>query len=176
MSLYKFEKALPWLESRGYPEVEDRNITIFNEEINLRKSLQKGEIRFGSDGVYLKRNGREYRGYIYQPDYNVERYGSLSRFHLRKCEVISSFIDTQRIGRYSWSNAPTNDIQERSNRDQVYPNSTLQYCSKCRAVYSTPVTTTEDFHALLKANKQDISATDILRSVPPNWKDITGRD
>ena len=175
MALYKFEKALQWLEDRGFPQVEGRSIKIFSAEIpDLRTSLKRGEIRFGSDGIYLKRNGREYRGYIYQPDYKVEEFG-LSRFHLSKCKVITKFIDNNWIQRYAWSNAPTNDIQERFNPNQVYRDSTLPYCTKCRDVYSTPIATTEDFHALLKANKQDISATDILRSVPPNWKDITGR-
>ena len=174
MSLYQFEKGLQWCDDRGFPDADGRDIGIVRKEIDLRAAIQSGEIRFGPDGVYLKRNGREYRGYIYLLEAWIKKYESGPKFHMRQCTTIQEFISGNKIQRYGWSNAPQNDIQDIQDESFLWRNYACEYCGNCRTEYDEGHWDTEDFHAELMASNPQEDPVEAL-NIHPNWKDIRPR-
>ena len=174
MSLYQFEKGLQWCDDRGFPEADGRDISIVRKEIDLRAALKSGELRFGPDGVYLKRNGKEYRGYIYLIAAWIKDYGTGPKFHLRQCSTIQNFIDGDKIQRYGWSNAPKNHIQDIKDNSYMWRDYVSEYCGNCASEYNAGHWDTEDFHSELIASNPKEDPVEAL-NVHPDWKDITRR-
>lgn len=175
MSLYQFENGLRWCDDRGFPAADGRDIGIVRKEIDLRAALRNGEIRFGADGVYLKRNGKEYRGYIYLIAAWIKQYGSGPKFHLRQCSTIQDFINGDKIQRYGWSNAPVNDIQDIKDENFFWRDYTCEYCGNCRKEFDDGYWDTEDFHADLTTSNPHEDPVEAL-NIHPEWKDITRRN
>ena len=60
--LYTFERLATFLTQRGYPDANQRGIQIIKRD--LTQEEQAGNLDFRDDGIYLKVNGQEYKGYM----------------------------------------------------------------------------------------------------------------
>ncbi|MDA8695401.1 hypothetical protein N9L83_00465 [Flavobacteriales bacterium] len=172
MGLYKFHDGLAFCDSMGFPEVNEREIGIVREEIDLRKAIESGEIRFGEDGVYLTRNGKEFKGYIYLIAAHIKQFDSAPRFHLHRCGTIQTFIEGQKIQRYGWSNAPTNTITDIKDDNFKWHNFACEYCGNCRKLNNEIFhQTTKGFHKKLLKEQPKHDPIEALM-VQPTWNDI----
>lgn len=169
--LYKFQQGLQWCDEMGFPDADGRNIEVVRQEIDLRQAILDGDIRFGSDGVYLKRGGREYRGYIYLLEAWIKIHNSPPKFHLKRCTTIEEFIVGHKIQRYGWSNAPTNDIHDIQEKDFVLEEHNCAYCGNCARVFRPNFRDTKGFHEELMKNQPRQTSVAAL-NVVPSWNDI----
>ena len=67
-SLYTFESGHRKLDELGYPQIDSsEKVQVFKTD--FRGALKNKNIRFDTNGIYLKRNGIERPGYIYIKNY-----------------------------------------------------------------------------------------------------------
>ncbi len=132
MLLYNFELLDKKLDQLGFPKIKVRR-KFKPFRTNLRKAKEADKIEFRDDGIYLTYNGNKYKGYIYMPTYRVKFFGTLPRFHLRRCSKIDEHTDSNGNlnPHYQWSNHQTNDITDRDT-DEVYLDKNLEYCGYCK--------------------------------------------
>jgi hypothetical protein len=147
--LYKFEKLEKQLTEWGFPVINTQSrfqaIRVDFDAHTFKEAVRNGKIQFGTDGIYLSHEGREWKGYMYMPKYKVKLYGDMPRFHLKRCEKIEELF-TMGYGKlYEWSNNELNDITDRYTRE-VYKNQTLKLCKHCRnLIIGVNIKNTEDF-------------------------------
>jgi hypothetical protein len=145
------EKLSDFLDKKGYPSVSPKGFAIIRKDLSTQENA--GNIEYREDGIYLKFNGREYKGYIYIKNPNVSRFG-FPKFHISECITIKDQKLKQNfVGKYFWHNSSTVSLEDRAN-GETYENVTLELCWNCRKI-GTP-NTTEAFHDSLKENQQSV--------------------
>lgn len=143
--LHKFELTHEWLDRLGFPQLDNRNGFQVIKGVDFEKAYKAGTISFKEDGVYLKYDGQEYRGYMFMKSYLIERYGTRPRFHLTKCRTIREFIDRGSFEYYyEWSNSSVNDVIDRDSHSK-YEDEVLELCSYCRRKIESEIESTQDF-------------------------------
>lgn len=114
--LYQFEVLDRKLDEWGFPILKG-NSGFQSIRTDFKKAYEAGKIEFRDDGIYLIHDGQEWKGYMYMPTYRVEKYGQVSRFHLKRCSVIDDFITSGMFNTYyHWSNNAHNDIIDRDTK------------------------------------------------------------
>jgi len=171
--LYKFDKLDKKLDEWGFPIING-NSGFQSIRTDFKKAYEAGKIEFREDGIYLIRDGHEWKGYMYMPTYRVEKYGHVSRFHLKRCSVIDNFITSGMFNTYyNWSNNAHNDIIDRDTK-KVHKEQTLQLCTKCREELFDEIVDTEDFFDSLDKSviEEDNIETDIF-GYTRDWQKIS---
>jgi len=129
--LYLFEKLSVKLSELGYPESQSTGFKIIKRDLTLEES--EGNIEYKSDGIYLKIDGKEYKGYMYLKSANIGTYG-YPKFHITNCQTIIQQKNQGSFdGRYFWHNSNTVTIQDRGNNGEVHKDVCLALCNYCRA-------------------------------------------
>ena len=135
----KTQKPLSlFLTERGYEKSEVRPFQIIR--VDLHSEEKANNIIFRKDGVYLMRDGIEYRGYMYLKRYWIERFDKFPKFHITKCTTVLE-ID-KRID-FVWHNSNEAEIQDRSSGKLYKKN--LDLCGNCKSETLTKIDNTQDF-------------------------------
>ena len=169
------EKLSDFLDRKGYPSVSPRDIPILRVE--LHKEEQDNNIVFRSDGVYLIRNGVEYRGYMYLKKYWINYNGEfkLPRFHITKCSTV---LEIEKRIDFVWHNSNEAEILDRSTH-QIYK-ANLDLCWNCQKESTAIIKTTQQFYEEIqlehanKVLKKDMKL-DINGYVLGEWQQISRR-
>ena len=171
--IYKFSKLEEKMDSWGFPKL-NTNSGFRVIKTDFEKEYKAGNIRFGDDGIYLTINGEEHKGYMYMPTYRIEHYGSVSRFHLVRCDVIDKFITANRFKTfYRWSNDKNNDITDRDT-NIVHKSEVLHLCSKCKSLIMDSIDDTEDFFSTLNSDEQEKTTTEVdIFGYDKHWQKIS---
>ena len=153
--LYAFEKLATFLTRNGYPKAIQRGIQIIKRD--LTQEEHAGNLDFKENGIYLKLNNEEYKGYMYLKYPNIAKFG-IPKFHITNCKTILEQRTTGRFdGRYFWHNSKTVTIEDRENK-QVHKDLNLTLCGNCERLSSIDkYKNTEGFFSLL--DKQEILET-----------------
>lgn len=173
--LYKFSNLSQRISQLGYPEVTESGFKSIRVDFNaekLKQAVREGKVRFGSDGIYLTHEGREWKGYMYMPTYRISRYGSMPRFHLTRCGKIEDLFVGGYGHYYKWSNNELNDITDRDTRE-VYKNQKLQLCSHCQSSI-IGIRDTEDFFKTLETQgEKEINVEVDIFGYTLDWQNIS---
>lgn len=178
MNLHDFDISHNFLDSIGIPRLNQYANNVIIGRIDLTEQENLGNIDWREDGVYLNVNGNYQKGFMYNKDYLISKFGN-PKFHLFKCEVIQGFIVKGIFnGYYYWSNSPTVTVTQRGTHIE-YEDETLKLCSKCRAILTSRnlelVSDTEDFHNTLDFQEPAIEPTEQVDIFgrPFNWQKIS---
>lgn len=171
--LYQFEILDKKLDEWGFPIING-NSGFQSIRTDFKKAYEDGKIEFREDGIYLIHDGQEWKGYMYMPTYRVEKYGQVSRFHLKRCSVIDDFITSGMFNTYyHWSNNAHNDIIDRDTK-KVHKEQTLQLCSKCREELFDEIVDTEDFFNTVASDDSNDSDIEIdIFGYAREWQKIS---
>jgi hypothetical protein len=172
--LYTFERLATFLTQGGYPDANQRGVQIIRRD--LTQEEQAGNLDFRDDGIYLKVNGQEYKGYMYLKYPNVARFG-LPKFHITNCKTILEQRTTGRFdGRYFWHNSKTVTIEDRAN-GQVHEHVNLSLCGNCERQSSIDeYSDTEGFFSLLDQQEVEETTREIQLDIfgrPLEWDNIS---
>lgn len=153
MKLYDFKKLSQKLDFLNFPEVKESRFEIVRKDFSEEE--KKGNITFKEDGIYLKINGVEHKGYMYIKVADVEQY-DFPKFHISNCQTIIQQQKQKMFhGHYYWSNSNIVDVQQRGT-SKIHTDVILNLCGNCRnAAKITDYKTTQGFFDLL--DLQDIS-------------------
>lgn len=172
MKLHNFDELDAQLDKLGYPTYNDSEVPIIRTDFT--KAFKQGSIEFKDNGIYLKHQNKEYRGYMYIERYSVKKYGTFPKFHLAKCEVIQKFIDEGRFSqRYVFANNRTNTVTD-WNTGEVYQDQLLDCCNYCKRLVIDEIETSEDFYATLSPKElaqQNIQLD--INGYPIGWQRIS---
>ena len=118
--LYQFEILDRKLDEWGFPILKGESGFQIIKGIGFEKAYKSGSISFEDDGIYLKYEGKEYRGYMFIQEAYITYNGGpakFPKFHLLKCRTIQEFIDSGRFKqRYEWSNSDVNNLIDKQTR------------------------------------------------------------
>lgn len=127
--LYIFKELSSYLDENGFPPANQRWVQIVKRD--LTKEEQAGNLNFKEDGIYLKINGKEYKGYMYLKYPNVERFG-MPKYHITNCRAIVGQRERGNFdNNYFWHNSKTVTIEDRVN-GQIYDDINLVLCGNCQ--------------------------------------------
>ena len=151
--LYTFNKLADKLTQLGYPEATESGFRVIKRD--LTQEEKAGNVDFRHDGVYLKVDGQEYKGYMYLKYADISRFG-LPKFHITTCQTILEQRASGRFdGRYFWHNSNTVSIENRAN-GKIHENVNLGLCNYCRNQSSiSEYLNTEGFFNLLDKQEQE---------------------
>lgn len=181
MSLIKFNKAHNYLDEIGIPRLEEYGNNVIIDRIDFTEQENDGGLDWRDDGVYIKVKENHQRGFMFNKDYKVSKYGN-PKFHLFECSVIERFTEKGILSRfYFWSNSDLVTVTQRGTKIE-FKNQKLSLCSRCSELLRIrnleSIGNTEDFHQLLDLNDSDIESnneereTDIFNR-PLNWRSIS---
>lgn len=129
MELYNFIKLSQKLDFLNFPEVNESRFEIVRKDFSEEES--RGNITFKNDGVYLKINGVEHKGYMYIKVADVDQYG-FPKFHISNCQTITQQQSQNRFhGHYYWSNSNIVAVQQRGT-SKIHEDVNLALCAYCR--------------------------------------------
>jgi len=171
--IYKFSKLEKRMDSWDFPKI-DYQSGYKLIRTDFEKEYKAGNIRFGDDGVYLERDGIEYRGYMFIKEPYIERFDSYPKFHLTRCKTIDEFIKKGKFKiRYEWSNSNINDLIDKTTR-KVYKDEVLNYCWNCKKEILDDIEDTEDFHSTLNTDEIKKTSTEVdIFGYDKNWQKIS---
>lgn len=143
--LYKFEKLKKIFDKWGFPSINRKSSFQLIKSIDFVEAYESGAISFEDDGIYYEYQGNKQRGYMFLKEYYISDYGHFPKIHLKKCQVISDFINKGNFEkRYKWSNSSVNDIIDIPT-EKVYPNKVLDLCRFCKKELLDEFDSSEDF-------------------------------
>lgn len=147
MKLYDFKKLSQKLDFLNFPEVTESRFEIVRKDFSEEE--KKGNITFKEDGIYLKINGVEHKGYMYIKVADVEQY-DFPKFHISNCQTITQQQRQNMFhGHYYWSNSNIVDVQQRGTTT-IHKDVILNLCGNCRnAARITDYKNTQGFFDLL---------------------------
>jgi hypothetical protein len=177
MSLYNFEKSHAYLDTIGVPRLNVYEDNVVIERKEFKEQEANGEIEWREDGVYLKVDGEYRRGFLYNKDFLVDRYG-MPKFHVAKCRTLQSFEANGTLHtRYYWANASKVLVTQRGSSEE-YPDTVLNICNNCvDLVVSNSISrssTTDSEFISPDMEIEPTTDTDI-RGRPMNWPAISRR-
>jgi hypothetical protein len=173
MELYNFKKLSHKLDLLNYPEITESRFEIVRKDFTEEEN--RGNITFKEDGIYLKINGVEHKGYMFIKNADVNQWG-LPKFHVANCLTI---IDQKNKGyfngHYFWSNSNVVDVNQRNNKT-IHENVKLELCGYCREQISIiNYSNTQGFFDLLDIqvpeadNNQDLDMFGYVK----DWQQIS---
>lgn len=171
--IYKFSKLEKRMDEWGFPKVNYQSgYKLIRTD--FEKEYKAGNIRFGDDGIYLERDGIEYRGYMFIKEPYIERYNKYPKFHLTRCKTIDEFIKNGKFKiRYEWSNSNVNDLIDKTTR-KVYKDVVLQYCWNCKKEIFDDIEDTKDFFSTLNSDEQKKTITEVdIFGYVKDWQRIS---
>jgi hypothetical protein len=147
MTLYNFSKLSEKLDSLNYPEVNESRFEIVRKDFSEEE--KRGNITFKEDGIYLKINGVEHKGYMYIKVADIAQY-DFPKFHISNCQTIIQQQNQNMFhGHYYWSNSNIVDVQQRGT-SKIHENVILNLCGNCRnSARITDYKNTQGFFDLL---------------------------
>lgn len=171
--LYKFEKLSEKLDNLNYPIVTESRFEIIRKDFSEEEL--RGNITFKDDGIYLKVNGVEQKGYMYIKNADVNRWG-LPKFHVANCQTIVQQRNQNNFhGHYFWSNSNVVDVKQRGS-DFIHEKVKLDLCGYCREQINVlEYNNTEGFFNLLdiqETEPQENIETDIF-GYTKDWQQIS---
>ncbi len=168
-AIYKFEGLKKLLTQMGYQvnkAVGYKPLEIVDVDINdIRKNID-----FSDDGIFVwdANSQQKLQVYLYKRNYHIDRYGK-PRFHIRKCQVIQSFIDTGAFeAEYRRANTGIVNVCDMGNGYREIEISDLPLCKLCSglAIEAYRGMTTLNFVKILEEannmSEQDEADVDIL--------------
>lgn len=138
------------LDEENYIELTGVGFQIIRKDLTQEENA--GNIDYREDGIYLKINDKEYKGYIYLK-YKRLYKGEFAppKFHIKKCQKLEDEIESNEFsGRYYWHNSNTVSVEERPT-GIIHENLNLEICGYCNS-YDSP-SCTEDFFNDLDNNE-----------------------
>lgn len=172
MSLYQFTELRKFLTSQGYV-IGQRNIAFeLKRGIDFKKAYDEGQIDFRTEGIYLRHNERDYRGYMYMPEYEVQRWGN-PKMHLTQCKTILDYIKTKKFNEYYvFSTGGKVEVIDRSTGER-YQDQILPVCGNCKRMILEAYSTSIDFHASLDPIDTPESLEVDIFGYPKQWTKIS---
>jgi hypothetical protein len=130
-----------FLEEKGFVKIESSSFKLMR--LDLYDAEKSNSIKFKIDGVYLTKNGIEYKGYMYLKKYwiNFDSKVKFPSFHITRCSVVAE-IDKRKD--FVWHNSNEAEIQDRSSGIMYKKN--LKLCRNCRIETMSKIITTQDFY------------------------------
>ena len=179
---FKFEKLEAYLKKKikGFKKAEVQSgFQIIKIKRDFKKAYQEGKIAFREDGIYLKEDGKEYRGYMFLSEYsvslgNTDNRSNLPKRHLVKCKTITDFLEKGTFKyRYQWTNSKENDITDRLT-GKIYKDKYLDLCGNCKNCLGgkTEEVTEEIYKGLLE---QEVTSKKVNRFTgrSTEWRKIS---
>ena len=173
--IYKFDKLSAKLDELGFERISANGIRIMKRD--LTQEANKGNIDFREDGVYLKIDGKEYKGYMYHKFPDIDRYG-LPKFHITDCVTINEQKLNKRFDNsYYWQNSNLVSLTDRKT-GKVHNDVELKLCNNCRNKSKVKYTNTEVFFVTLGSLTEDVNTeyeVDIMGYPlkPINWYQVS---
>jgi hypothetical protein len=131
-----------FLDEENYIELTGVDFRIIRKDLTQEENA--GNIDYREDGIYLKINDKEYKGYIYLK-YKRLYKGTFAppKFHIKKCQKLKDEIESNEFsGRYYWHNSNCVSVEEMPT-GIIHDNLNLEICGYCNS-YDSP-NCTEDF-------------------------------
>ena len=142
----KMPKTLSaFLTNNGYVKLEVAAFKVIRVDLHIEE--KDNNIIFRKDGVYLLRNGVEYRGYMHLKRYWIEKYDDFPKFHITRCSTV---LEIDKRKDFVWHNSNEAEIQDRSS-GQIYKEK-LELCWNCKKETLTKINNTQDFFDGLDKN------------------------
>lgn len=173
--IYKFDKLSAKLDEMGFEQIASNGVRIMKRD--LTQEANKGNIEYREDGVYLKIDGKEYKGYMYHKFPDIDKYG-LPRFHITDCVTINEQKLSGRFdNNYYWQNSNVVSLTDRRT-GTVHNDVELNLCSNCRKKSKADYTNTEGFFETLGSLMEDTNTNfevDIMGYPisPINWYEVS---
>jgi len=171
--LYKFETLDQKMDDWGFPKLQSESgFQIIRTD--FEQAYKAGNIRFGEDGIYLQREGKEYRGYMFIKEPWITKYNSYPKFHLTRCKTIDEFIRNGRFKiRYEWANSNVNDLIDKTTK-KIFKDEVLEYCNNCKRKIFNEIKDTNDFFETLDTKEIEETTTEIdIFGYDRNWSKIS---
>lgn len=156
--LYSFEKLKNKLSELGYPESNVSGFRVIKRDFTQEEKA--GNIFFKEDRIFLKIDGKEYKGYMYLKYPDIERF-DFPKFHITNCQTIRTQKSSINNGinnfdnRYFWHNSNVVNLEDRETKKK-YENQQLQLCGFCkREADISDFDNTEGFFNLLDQQEQE---------------------
>jgi hypothetical protein len=135
----KIQKPLSvFLTEKGYGKTVAKPFQIIRVDLNTEEKANN--IIFRKDGVYLIRDGVEYRGYMYLRRYWIERFDNFPTFHITRCSTVSEIEKRQD---FVWHNSNKAEISDRSS-GTIYKKE-LELCYNCKRETMSKIDNTQEF-------------------------------
>ncbi len=173
--LYKFEKLSAKLDSLGFKSLVSNGVKIMKRD--LTREANAGNIKFREDGVYLNLDGKEYKGYMYHKNPNIDKYG-LPKFHITECKTVKEQKLAGRFdNNYYWQNSHVVSLIDRSSLKE-HKNVKLEICGNCKRHSRIGYKDTEGFFETLDSLMADVNTAfevDIMGYPisPINWYELS---
>ena len=147
---YRVEKT------KGYRELRP-------EEVDFH-SIQRGEIIFRKDGIFIKSEDCiERRVFLYKRDYRLEQYGK-PRFHISNCQTIQEFIKSgtfrEHYVRANTKNVPVYNIDNYRREEIVSDLPLCRYCLHNIREWGN-INSTQFVEILKKEGEEDDTETNV---------------
>lgn len=127
-----------FLKEKGYGEPEVKPFQAITAD--LLEEEKADNIIYRNDGVYLIRDGVEYRGYMHLNRYWIEKYHDYPKFHITKCTTV---YEIEKRKDFVWHNSSETEVQDRSSK-KMYKRK-LDLCWNCIKETYTNIRNTQDF-------------------------------
>lgn len=175
MNLYKFEKLSARLDELGYESIASNGVRIMKRD--LTQETNAGNIEFREDGVYLKIDGNEYKGYMYHKYPNIDLYG-LPKFHITECNAVREQKLSGRFdNNYYWQNSNVVTLIDRATKRE-HKDVKLVLCGYCNLQSKVIYKNTEDFFETMGSIMEEVNTefeVDIMGYPikPINWYELS---
>lgn len=176
MSLYTFSQGHDFLDHLDFPRLNryENNVIIGRKEFEEEEA--RGELEWRADGIYLKVDGVYRRGFLYNKDFLVDKWG-MPKFHVAKCKTLADFEARGTLHtKYFWSNAPLVTVTQRGGTTE-YPDEDLSLCGNCvNVIVDETLNKFSMLSSVFEANEAIVPSdfTDI-NGRPLNWRRISRR-
>ena len=142
-----------FLEEKGFIKIASSAFKLMR--LDLYDAEKSNSIKFKSDGVYLTKNGIEYKGYMYLKTYWIERYSDYPKFHITNCSTVA---EINKRKDFVWHNSNEAEIQDRTSH-KMY-NKNLELCLNCRKETMSNIISTQEFYDSIE--KDEVIKEDVL--------------
>lgn len=176
--LYSFSGLRAFLMEKGFVVGSRDPYVIMKPEEVRPGDLQRGEIRFDPQGIFVKdRNGNEHQVFLYKRDYHLWDYGK-PRFHICRCRTIDEFIMSGGFNdHYMRTNTDPVIVANMDNGYEREEVDELPLCKNCqRIIRSYGNIDSSTFAEILREaghGEQDETEVDIF-GYTRDWETISG--
>ena len=139
-----------YLDEQNYIQITGVGFKVIRKDFGQEENLNN--ISYKVDGIYLRVNEVEYKGYIYlKKKVQVGKWGPPA-YHIKKCKKLQDEIDTGGVhDRYYWHNSNVVDIISVPD-GAIHKNLVLKICGFCSHFSNT--SDTQEFYDELLENDE----------------------